>query len=184
MFTLDNLNIYFISNKFEKECNLTEQYYGTKYCKEKIDINEEEINSYKCEHIFDYPPENTFIPNNFDILPPPDKISKYPEKIMSHKNMEIWHLQDTIFNIPKVYAFVQFISPEDLCNFSEIKNRIMSLLFEEIVAIELVDFFSMAESASAGVVCNFGVNKSQITFGGYNDSLKKLMKIVFQLIKN
>ena len=51
MLTLDNLNIYFISKSFEKECNLTEPYFGTKYCKEKINITEEEINSYKLIHI-------------------------------------------------------------------------------------------------------------------------------------
>jgi len=81
MLTLDNLNIFFISNLFEKECNLTEEIYGTKYCKEKLNITEEEINSYKCKYIFDYPPENDFIPKNFDLLPPPEKINKYPEKI-------------------------------------------------------------------------------------------------------
>ena len=101
MLTLDNLNIYFKSNSFEKEFNLVEEYYGTKYCKEKLNITEDEINSYKCDHIFDYPPENKFIPKNFDLLPPPEKISKYPEKIKSHKNIEIWHLQDTKFKVPK-----------------------------------------------------------------------------------
>lgn len=80
MLQLDNLNIYFLTNLFEKECTLTEKYYGTKYSKEKITITEDEINAYKCEHIFDYPPENNFIPKNFDILPPPEKISEYPEK--------------------------------------------------------------------------------------------------------
>ena len=30
MLTLDNLNIYFRSNSFEKECNLVEEIYGTK----------------------------------------------------------------------------------------------------------------------------------------------------------
>ena len=62
LLTLDNLNIYFLSNKFEKECNLTEQWYGTKYSKEKINITDEEINSYTCEHYLDYPPQNKFIP--------------------------------------------------------------------------------------------------------------------------
>ena len=55
MMTLDNLNIYIRSKSFEKECTLTEQYCGTKYCKEKFNITDEDINSYKCEHIFDYP---------------------------------------------------------------------------------------------------------------------------------
>ena len=45
LLTLDNLNIYFCSKVFEKECNLTEEYYGTKYYREKLSITEDEINS-------------------------------------------------------------------------------------------------------------------------------------------
>ena len=54
LFTLDNLNIYFDSNSFATECELTEKWYGTKYHKEKIDITDEEINSYICERFLDY----------------------------------------------------------------------------------------------------------------------------------
>lgn len=35
LLTLDNLNIFFKSKSVEKECNLTEPIYGTKYAKEK-----------------------------------------------------------------------------------------------------------------------------------------------------
>ena len=184
MLTLNNLNIYYLSKSFEKECNLTEPYFRTKYCKEKINITEEEINSYKHEHIFDYPPVNEFIPKNFDILPPPEKINKYPEKIKSHKNMEVWYLQDTIFNVPKAYAFAQFITPEDLCNFSEIKIRIMSSLLNILIKSELGEFLYMATSASVSVNFSFGTNKSYIIYSGYNDSLKKGMKNILELLKN
>jgi len=184
MLTLDNLNIYFRSNIFEKECNLVEEYYGTKYSKEKLNITEDEINSYKCEHIFDYPPENKFIPKNFDLLPPPEKISKYPEKIKSHKNMEVWHLQDTIFKVPKACAFAQFITPEDLCDFSEIKLRIMSIILNKIITSELGEFLYMAESASVDVDFVFGVNKTHIIYDGFNDSLKEGMKNILEHIKN
>ena len=184
MLTLDNLNIYFISNIFEKECNLTEPHYGTKYCKEKINITEEEINSYKNKHIFDYPPVNDLIPKNFDILPPPEKINKYPEKIKSHKNIEVWHLQDTIFKIPKVYAIAQFITPEDLCNFSEIKNRILSTLFDALITIELSEFIYMTQLTGVDFDHSFHIDKSHISFIGYNDSLKKCLKHFFELIKN
>ena len=54
LFTLDNLNIYFASNSFVTECELTEKWYGIKYHKEKIDITDEEINSYICERFLDY----------------------------------------------------------------------------------------------------------------------------------
>ena len=98
LLTLDNLNIYFVSKTFEKDCNLTENYYGSKYYKEKLTITEDEINSYNCKDIFDYPPENNFIAQNFDILPPPEKISKYPEKIIDHKNMSGDHLNYSVLN--------------------------------------------------------------------------------------
>ena len=184
MLTLDNLNIYFRSKSFEKECNLVEEYCGTKYCKDKLDITEDEINSYKCDHIFDYPPENKFIPKKFDLLPPPEKISKYPEKIKSHKNMEVWHLQDTKFKVPKACAFAQFITPEDLCDFSEIKIRIMSVILDKIITSELGEFLYMAKSANVNVNFSFSTNKTYIIFQGFNDSLKEGMKNIFELIKN
>ena len=40
MMNLDNLNVYISSKSFEKECTLTEKYFGTKYCKEKLNITE------------------------------------------------------------------------------------------------------------------------------------------------
>ena len=184
MLTLDNLNIYFVSKKFEKECTLTEEIYGTKYCKEKFNITEEEINSYKCEHIFDYPPENEFIPKNFDILPPPEKINKYPEKLISNKNLEVWFLQDTIFKRPKAYLVCQFITPIDLCDFSELKLRIISVILDSIITTELGEFLYMAKSANMNVSFDFGANKTKIIFEGYNDSMKVGMKNIFELIQN
>ena len=184
MMTLDNLNIMFISNSIAKDCNLTEEIYGTKYSKEKFDITEEEINSYKCDHIFDYPPENTFIPKNLDILPAPKEIGKYPEKIIDKENLKVWYLQDTIFKVPKAYLVSQFKTPEDLCDFSEIKLRIMASLLDKIITVELGEYLYMAESADVDIKFSFDVSKSYIIFIGYNDSLTKGMKDIFYKIKN
>ena len=184
LLTLDNLNIYFVSKLFEKECNLTENYYGTKYYKEKLNITEDEINSYNCKDIFDYPPENNFIPKNFDILPPPEKISKYPEKIINHKNMEVWYLQDTIFKMPKAYSVTQFITPEDLCDFSEIKLRIITEIFDKIIQVELGEFLYMAEAANVNITLSTGVNKTNLIYSGFNESLKRGIKEIFTKIQN
>jgi insulysin len=183
MITINNLNIYFLSKSFENECNLTEEYYGTKWCKQKLNITEEEINSYKCKDIFDYPPENKFIPRNFDIIPPPEKILKYPEIIKKNKNIEVWHLQDTIYKVPKVYLRAQFWYPEDLCNFSEVKLRILAYLLDSILSVELGEFIYMAESANLNFSFVFS-KKVLITFGGYNDSLKEGMELLLNYIKN
>ena len=184
LLTLDNLNIYFVSKLFEKECNLTENYYGTKYYKEKLNITEDEINSYNCKDIFDYPPENNFIPKNFDILPPPEKISKYPEKIIDHKNMEVWYLQDAIFKMPKAYSVTQFITPEDLCDFSEIKLRIITVIFDKIIEVELGEFLYMAEEANVNITLSTGVNKTNLIFSGFSESLKRGIKEIYTKIQN
>ena len=184
MMNLDNLNVYISSKSFEKECTLTEKYFGTKYCKEKLNITEEDINSYKCDHVFDYPPENNLIPQNFDLLPPPEKISKYPEKIIDHKNMEIWYLQDTIFKKPKVFVVAQFTPPKNLCDFSDIKVSLVASLLDKLITTELGEFLYMAKIASVIVQFAFGTDNTYIILEGFNDSMKKGIKDVFTKIKN
>ena len=184
LLTLDNLNVYFISNSFEKECNLTEKWYGTKYCKEKLNITEEEIISYKCEHFLDYPPENKFIPKNFDIFPTPENIGKYPEKIIDNKNCEVWFLQDIIFKKPKAYLVAEFLLPNDLCNFSEIKNRIIAIVLTKIINLELGESLYMAKEANVNFSFSIISNKCQIIYSGFNDSLKEGIKEIMQIFKN
>ena len=117
-------------------------------------------------------------------MPPPEKISKYPEKILDHKNYEVWYLQDTIFNKPKAYLVAQFITPEDLCDFSETNLRIMSTILDKIIQVELGEFLYMAETAYVNLSLLFGATKSNIIFSGFSDSLKKGMKEVITKIKN
>ena len=184
LLTLDNLNIYFISNSFEKECNLTEKWYGSKYCKEKINITEEEINAYDCGHVLDYPPKNKFIPNNFDIFPFSNTTERFPKKIIDEKNCEVWYLQDKIFKKPKAYIVAQFLIPVDICNFSEIKNRVVSIILDTIIDQELGEWTYMAESANANFNISINSTECQIIYSGFNDSLKEGMKEIMTILKN
>ena len=184
LLTLDNLNIFFITKSFENECNMTEELYGTKYNKQKIDITEEDINSYICSHCLDYPPDNQFIPKNFDIFPSPENIGKYPEKIMESKNCEVWHLQDIVFNKPKAYIVAQFMFPVDICSFSEIKNEVISTILVEILKQELGEILYMAEEANVTFKFSVTSNKYKIVYAGFNDSLKKGLKEIFNTLKN
>lgn len=57
--TIDNLRIFFTSKSFEKECDLTEPVYSTKYKIEQL--SEKLIQNYQNPTQFkelDYPPEN------------------------------------------------------------------------------------------------------------------------------
>ena len=98
--------------------------------------------------------------------------------------MEVWHLQDTIFKVPKAYLVAQFITPIDLCDFSEIKINIMSRLLDRIIKKELEEFLYPAKKSKVSVNFSLGMNKSFIIFKGFNDSLKKGMKTILNMIKN
>ncbi len=98
--------------------------------------------------------------------------------------MEIWFRQDTIFKIPKAFLVAQFIAPTDLCDFSEIKIAIISSLLDKIITKELGEFLYSAKKAKVKVSFAFIKNKCLITFEGFNDSLKKGMINIVNMIKN
>jgi insulysin len=130
---LENLNISFISKSLKNECNLTEKIYGTKYTKEKLKITQEEIDSYKCDHIFDYPPENKFCPKNLEIFPTGENAPKYPEIILDERNCKVWFLQDNIFKLPKGRLKAEFKFVQNLNYNSELKNRAISHILKKII---------------------------------------------------
>ena len=173
LLNMDNVNIYFISKSLEKECDLTEKIYGTKFSKEKIKITKEEIESYKCEHIFDYPPENKFYPKNLDILPISENVPIYPEKIMDTENCRVWFLQDNIFKLPKGKIKVQFKFVKNLCNNSIIKNMTISHLLKKLIKLEINEMLYMASEANVKFKIKIYYNKLEIMIEGYNDSLKR-----------
>ena len=184
LLNIENLNIIFMSKSFEKECNLTEKWYGTKYAKEKLEISNEEVDSYKCEHIFDYPPENKFIPKNLEIIFTEEKGKKYPEKIMNEENCKIWFLQDNMFELPKGRIKVQFKFVKNICYNSDIKNRVVSKLLKKIIKLELNETIYMASEANVKFKIKIFYNKLELLIEGFNDSLKRGLQEFLTKIKN
>ena len=185
LLTIDNLNISFCSKSLEKECNLTEKWYGTKYAKEKLKITNEEIDSYKCEnHVFDYPPENKFCPKNLEIFPEPENPAKYPEKILDDQNCKLWFLQDTCFKLPKGRIKVEFKFVKNINHNSDIKNEAIAHLLKKIIKLDLNEMIYMASEAKAKFKIKMFFNRLNILFYGYNDSLKRGLNEILTNIKN
>ena len=184
LLNMENINIYFISKSLENECNLTEKFYGTKYTKEKIKITKEEIESYKCEHIFDYPPENKFCPKNIDIFPIDEGSPIYPEKIFDKENCKVWFLQDKIFNLPKGRIKAQFKFIKNLCNNSDLKNMAISHLLKKIIKLELNEIIYMASEAYVKFKIKIYYNKLELFIEGFNDSLKNGLQEFLTRIQN
>ena len=185
MFTLENLDIAFVSKSLENECTLTEKYYGTKYFKEKLKINKEEILSYKCNHIMDYPPENKFYPRNLDIFPTnPEENKKYPELIMSHENCRVWFLQDNEFKLPRGQIKFEIRFVKNLCNNSELKNKIIAYLLKKIIMLELNEILYMAEESNVSFEGEIYYDKFVVEITGFNDSLKRGLEEILTNIQN
>ena len=184
LLNMDNLNIYFMSKSLEKECNLTEPIYGTKYTKDKLQIKKEEVDAYKCEHIFDYPPVNKFIPKNLDIFPIRENPPIYPEKIMDEPNCKVWFLQDNIFKLPKGKIKANFKFIENLCHNSKIKNMAIAKLLKKIIKLELNEFLYLASEANAKFKVKIYFNRLELFIEGYNDSLKDGLEEILKRIKN
>ena len=189
MFDLNNLNICLLSKSFENECKLTEKFYGTKYSKEKLDLNQEEIDKFKYDeekYIFDYPPENKFAPKNLEIYPNhnPEKIIKYPELIFNKENCKAYFLQDNEFNLPKGMIKLRIYFVKNLNHNSEIKNEIISHLLKKIIKLELNEILYMAEESNVEFKFKIYYDKMDISITGFNDSLKSGLKEFLTNIKN
>ena len=188
MFNLNNLNIYLLSKTLEKDCNLTEKFYGTQYSKEKLKIKQEDIDNfiYDDKFIFDYPPENKFVPKNLGIFPieNPETKSKYPELIINCENCKAYFLQDSEFNLPKGMIKLKINFIKNLNHNSEIKNEIISHLLKKIIKLELSEILYMAEESNVEFKFKIFYDKIEISINGFNDSLKSGLEEFLSRIQN
>ena len=120
---IDNLNVYVSSKKLKKKCKLREKWYHTKFSKMKFPIevydffNNYDISQKICGHNLDYPPKNSFIPNNFEMLSYPEIIHKFPKIIHEDSSSTIWYKQDTLFGLPKAIITLQIFLNRDILTY-------------------------------------------------------------------
>ena len=187
MFDLNNLNICLVSKTLEKECNLIEEFYGTKYSKEKLNIKQEDIDNFKYDEnifLFDYPPENKFVPKNLEIFPLENNNIKYPELILDKENCKAFFLQDGEFNLPRGRIKLRINFVKNLLQNSEVKNEIISHLLKKIIKLELNEILYMAEESDVKFKFKLYYDKIDIEIKGFNDSLKSGLKEFLTKIKN
>ncbi len=115
---LENLNLKLLSQSFEKECNLEEEYYKIKYTHQPIKevITMKDVEKYTCKHKLEVPPKNEFIPNDITVLPKGKDDSKYPEKITdpNDKLLKVWYKKDNFYGLPKAKLMCDIYLSKDL----------------------------------------------------------------------
>ncbi|KAH8419636.1 hypothetical protein KR222_011395, partial [Zaprionus bogoriensis] len=173
--------IAIVSQSFEEAATLTEPYYKTKYCLERIP--EETLQRWgSCDlnENLKLALPNSFIPNNFDIAEVPSDAPKHPTIILDTPILRVWHKQDNQFNKPKACMTfdmsnpIAYLDPLN-CNL----NHMMVMLVKD----QLNEYLYDAELASLLLSVTTKPCGIDFTIRGFNDKqvvlLEKLLDHLF-----
>jgi insulysin len=197
----NNLNIYLVSKSIkESECSYTEQWYDTKFEKFKFEkySNSNKQNIYDLfsnpseemiSHSLDYPPQNKFIPNNFDILEKTNLLPKYPFKVSNSemerynisKHSTIWYKQDDTFLLPKAFLCLQIYLDKSILSFREYET--VCSIWNSILDNELKEITYMASEANISFKLNFNLEGIYLQVSGFNSSIKSVIYEVLSKFK-
>lgn len=184
--TLDNLNIFLCSREYENKCTLTEEWYGTKYSKEKIPENLANafINGSrtKYSHILDYPPQNKFIATKFELKAlDPQNNKKYPQLLEKNETHEVWFKQDNVFLLPKAIIYLQLYLKKDFLPNAD--YAVISEIWKNLIQNELQEIIYMASEASIHIDFRFNLEGLIITIQGFNSALKASTEEILRKFK-
>lgn len=188
--TLDNLRISLVSKSVEEECKLVEKWYGTKYAFEPFSnqlrewFEKPDIKSSKSGKVLDLPPENLFIPKNFEILEKDvEKLPKLPEKIYETERSTLWFKQDTKFLKPKAtLKFEVYSNDHGLGSFME--PYLLCSIWTKLLNESLRELKYEIEMASLSVLISQGRQGLFIAIQGFNDSMPSIASVIFEKIVN
>ena len=186
-FQLNNMRILLLSKEFEKKCNLTEEFYGTKYTSEPLstEITELYTNPWKVQpkitkKKLDYPPENTFIPTDFTLRNEgkPD-LPQYPQKILETAYSECWFKMDNQFNVPKASIMIQMFS-NDMDFGTNLRSNLIASFWFNFVNESLNELVYLAKEASAFASLTQAFDSFSLSLRGFSHTLESLLSALFK----
>ena len=165
------MNIYFMSQSFEKECELEEKWYKTKYKVEEISDQLKEImKNPKCdqsEKKLNFPPHNTLIPTEFDLKERVAENCKEPKLLKSADGTEVWHQQDNKFDKPKEIVTLYLYSND--CHESKSpKGDVFISLWNKVMENYQREFQYTSNMASLGFSFSNYMDQFVFTWYGYS----------------
>lgn len=177
---LDNLvpqkvRIYITAKDFENIANETEQWYGTRYKKNKISNNL--VNKWIKPGVnleLKLPLKNEFIPTSFDIKADAKNatIDKYPVIIKENPLMRVWFKQDDEFRLPKAGLAIKIDSPFFVMDAIGIN---MTKLYVAICNDLLSDCSYYANLAGSKFRIESEQNGIEIIITGFDDKINVLL---------
>ena len=189
---IDNLRLYLISKSVEKQCDQVEKWYNQKYSCEKFDkeflqlLENPQVKPSKSGKILDLPPENEFIPENFDLFAKDfESLPKHPEKVYESEIMTSYFKQDNTFKKPKASVLVKAYC-NDLGMGHDSRTFTLLGFWLKLFDEALREILYQAEMAKLIVNVNLdesSLNGIKFHIVGFNDSIDKICIDLFKKFK-
>lgn len=193
---VDNGIVTILSKTFEGQTDKKEQWYGTDY--RVRPIPQPTISMWRnCESPrslrMDFPSPNQFIPSEAGLRVKfiPDGSQKLrksfeammvppePPRIIRDDGIEgrwtVYFKEDKIFGKPKGFVILEILTTELFCS---AKNAALANLFEISVTDKLREYTYDAELAGLSYDVKILPRGMRLTFGGYNDKIKRFASFV------
>eukprot|EP00123_Amoebidium_parasiticum_P011335 comp20655_c0_seq1/m.26799 comp20655_c0_seq1/g.26799 ORF comp20655_c0_seq1/g.26799 comp20655_c0_seq1/m.26799 type:complete len:1155 (-) comp20655_c0_seq1:25-3489(-) len=181
MMTPERVRVILHCRSFEKECQLSEHWFGTKYAEEPISQSDIDYwNTCTIEGLA-LPQRNEFLPQSFDLKTSPNVVEDDPQVVYESEHGRMWHKLDTHFKLPRAYAYIHFISP--LISQSP-ATASMLVFFLVVLNYTVNDFTYAAEMAELTHGTHHYNTSFSLKVAGFNDKLHVLFERLIEAMLN
>lgn len=168
---------------------LKEKWYNLDYSMEPY--GDELLNKMKNPVVadngkkLDLPPLNTFLPQNFDILPEDKTLSEKPVKIIEEglENVDMWYKKDDTYKKPKG-IFACKIYTSDLYFGQTPKARVFGLMWQDCLDSLMQEFKYMAEMAAMNFNLVLSRDNVDMQWSGFSDTLGVFVQKSLEVIQS
>lgn len=180
--TPDNMRVAVIGKKFEPIADQSEEWYGTKYKRERIpDSLIEDWKNSGLNSDLHIPEPNEFIPTDFELAPRDKDPAPHPTIVQESEITRVWYKQDDTYLLPKCHMRFEFISS---LVYLDPMNTNMTSMFVLLLKDSLNEYAYSADLA--GLTWNLTSTKYglELAIGGYNHKQHVLLEKVIDKMTN
>ena len=130
----------------------------------------------KSFKILDLPPQNLYIPKNFNLYTNTSQ-SKYPEKLYESDSSVLWFKQDDTFNKPKGGIFLKIYSND--CGFGKLEEAyLLSKIWLRLYKDSIRETLYLMSMAGVSISIDIASSGIDIDIAGFDDTLDRVSEKV------
>lgn len=195
--TPSNTRVMLFSHSFDEDpatsrTFTTERWFGAKYTSSTISPDVLERWRSPSGSILQTPSPNRFMPQTFDIIPLEETVAdgkccsissaapaNAPELVHSTRMSKLWFKQDDKFFVPKTNANFLICLPSMT---KSVSNYVCAKIYMKVVNDALKQVLYQANSANLEFDVGIRDLDIEVTFSGFSDKLRDLVRVVFQVL--